>query len=223
MVGQAIHEAAWDGDVERLERLINADPTTFNALDGIGHTPLVVATRHGNAAVVKKLLELGADVELRDVFGKTAVHWAAYQLRGGPILRMVLDAGASFNTQDNDGWTPLVSAVAGGNGGCLEILLSLNAVAIDLNTAVMYPRALERPDLAKRHHHGQTPLHIAAKEPYRARCVPLLLEAGADPRLRDLQGRMPLDLAREQTPVVVRDMARKFPEALEHLTEGEWI
>ncbi|OXU24190.1 hypothetical protein TSAR_014511 [Trichomalopsis sarcophagae] len=55
--------------------------------------------------LVFHLLELGADPEQQDNYGKTALHWACWNDRYG--LKTLLDHGASLDTEDNWGFPPL--------------------------------------------------------------------------------------------------------------------
>jgi ankyrin repeat protein len=66
--------------------------------------------RGGNLAEVKRLLDLGANVNFQDHKGKTALHRAA---RSGfaETMRILLDHGASVEIEDPDGETPLFDAV----------------------------------------------------------------------------------------------------------------
>ena len=41
-----------------------------------GETPLHIAARHGNVEGLRKLLEGGADVNVRDIHGRTPLHLA---------------------------------------------------------------------------------------------------------------------------------------------------
>jgi len=54
---------------------------------------LIEAAARGNAGAVAMLLEAGADVELRDDYGRTALHWARMKAHG-VIVRMLQDFGA---------------------------------------------------------------------------------------------------------------------------------
>ena len=59
---------------------------------------------------VKFLINHGADLELKDTKGCTALTWAAKKGKFD-ICKMLLDAGANTNVQDNEGETPLMISV----------------------------------------------------------------------------------------------------------------
>ena len=64
------------------------------------------------AAVVAALLEAGANLEARDAFGCTPLHYAARaELPGtATVVAALLEAGADRNARDNDDKRPLVYA-----------------------------------------------------------------------------------------------------------------
>ena len=66
--------------------------------------------RGGNPDEVRRLLRLGADVDFRDVQGKSALHRAS---RAGFTVAMgiLLEHGASVNIEDARGETPLFDAI----------------------------------------------------------------------------------------------------------------
>ena len=66
--------------------------------------------RGGNPGEVKRLLSLGADVGFQDRKGKTALHRAA---RAGFVetMAVLLDHGASVETEDPSGETPLFDVI----------------------------------------------------------------------------------------------------------------
>ncbi|XP_028291881.1 uncharacterized protein LOC114455071 [Gouania willdenowi] len=86
-------QAAWQGDLLSLQQLIACpDKPDVNAPNGDGTTPLMLAIRdvdlfHGMGArlpwqhrpveVTKELLGHSADVQIRDVSGCSALHYAA--------------------------------------------------------------------------------------------------------------------------------------------------
>ena len=80
------------------------------------HTALEYAIDHNNSEVVGLLLNAGADVDLKDDDGKTALHHAVgyyhpeyygYRSADPEIVKLLLKHGADVNVRDADGQTPL--------------------------------------------------------------------------------------------------------------------
>lgn len=101
----------------------------------------------------------GSDVIDADTGVSVSMNFAA----AGNIdeLKALYVAGARFNNQDNDGWTPLFYAVANNQVMCVRYLLS---VGVDIN---------------KRAKDGWTALMVSLDHKH-SEIVRLLLEAGAD-------------------------------------------
>ena len=66
------------------------------------------------------------DVRVRDVRGRTALHWAAFH-GDEAIARLLLERGASHEAQDNDGLTALQVAVAYGRSMVVKVLTMAGA------------------------------------------------------------------------------------------------
>jgi ankyrin repeat protein len=60
--------------------------------------------------VVVALLAAGADANVKNKFGETAVSWAAYDSTAD-ILQLLIDVGGSVNKPDVDGRPPLITSV----------------------------------------------------------------------------------------------------------------
>ena len=79
-----------------------------------GDVPLVEAVKASDTAAVRALLEQQVDVNMPEVDGTTALHWAAYQ---GDLeaARLLLRAGANADAPNRYAVTPLALACGRGN------------------------------------------------------------------------------------------------------------
>jgi ankyrin repeat protein len=122
--------------------------------------PLADAAKAKDSASLRALLDRGADVNVRQADGMTALHWAAYQDDLGSV-EMLVRAGADVNATNRYGVTPLSMACTNGNGAMAEFLIQAGA---DPNASL--------PG-------GETPLMIAARTGKMA-AVKALLSHSAD-------------------------------------------
>jgi len=94
-------------------------------------TPLHLAALRGDAEETERLLNSGADPNVRDVFCRTPLHYAAARNHKA-AAELLLSRGADPNARDESGKTPLDLAVRRCAVDVLELLLPLgdvNAVA----------------------------------------------------------------------------------------------
>ena len=110
-------EALRHGTLPDVERLLKVNPDLARAPGSGGTTPLMYAALYRDAATVRRLLEMGADVNARNDAGASALLWAVDDLE---ITRTLLDRGANPNVTSMDGRTPL--AVAAGRYGASSIV-----------------------------------------------------------------------------------------------------
>lgn len=73
----------------------------INWQDPLGLTPLHVAIRNLSPSQVQKLVMLGADCSLPDVYGDTPLHFAA-ESGNLEILNTVADASDDLDLQNNE-------------------------------------------------------------------------------------------------------------------------
>lgn len=149
------------------------------------------AARLGDAATVRELLDAGMDVNASDEDNATALHWAAAWGKEDVAL-LLLGAGADPSRTDHEGNTPLHLASKKGYTSPKLVNHLLQHSAVDVNA---------------RNAAGMTALHHAARRG-RSDMVRLLLEAGADPSLRDDGGHVPLDLALQHRRDAVVDVLK---------------
>ncbi len=122
--------------------------------------PLIDAIKARDATAVRTLIQGRSDVNVAEVDGTTALHWAAHRDEVA-IARLLIDAGARVAATNRYGVRPLTLACVNGNAAMIELLLRAGA---DANT---------------RAPGGETALMTAARSGAVA-AVRALVERGAD-------------------------------------------
>lgn len=82
---------------------------------------------HGHGRRVRLLLEHGADPDIRDAEGRTALHLVSARGVGGEAIRALVDAGADLNARDQAGKTPLDHAESAKSRAAARALMALGA------------------------------------------------------------------------------------------------
>ena len=175
-----IHDAAINGDVETIRRLL-AEGVSPDALDYYNHrTPLhyLCDTGGDRAACFELLRDAGANLEAFDSKMCRPLHYAASS-KSVELVSLLVQARVNVDAATNDGSTALHFAARKGAADCVKVLL-----------AAIAPYNVDATD-----RDGVTALHLAARR--RAPdCVEVLLAAGADIDARTSQTRIsPLDVA----------------------------
>jgi ankyrin repeat protein len=117
---ERVLESLRQGDRPGVERLLKENPAAARVPGTGGITPLMYAALYRDAASVRRLLEMGADVNARNDAGATALMWAVDDLE---ITTLLLERGADPNVRSVDGRTPL--AVAAGRAGASDVVKAL--------------------------------------------------------------------------------------------------
>ncbi len=143
-------------------------------------TPLISATRKGDVEKARMLLDAGADTDMGDAYGKTAVHYAAANANVA-VLKLLQHRGADILSVGLDGRGLLHRTIYD-----MESWAKEQARAETLKWLLDQKLNPDQPD-----NRGTTPLMLAA---YHARTdiVHRLLEEGADVHLKDEDGRSAL-------------------------------
>ena len=123
---QPIHDAAQNGDLEKLKKLLKEKPNDVDLTASEDWTPLIYAARDGKLEAVKVLIEHKATVDKTNIFGQTALQIACFA-GYGEIAEFLLDNGADMNKADSFGRTPLIRAARGDDSKCVKLLLERKA------------------------------------------------------------------------------------------------
>ena len=140
-----LHDAARDGDVEKVSGLIDQG-VAMDVPGDNGETPLILAILGGQPAVVDLLIEKGADLRARNSGGFTALHAAAY-VGDVDTASKLLGKGAIVNDQENKAEvTPLSVAAEEGHVEMARVLVEHGAdlEAVERNGYTPLSRALWR-------------------------------------------------------------------------------
>ena len=181
------------GDVNTMRDILAKEPRLIRSADALGWTFLhyAVFSKSPNSLVMCKLLVgAGAEINASGNQGNTPLHFAAYRVGReelsaevyNGIIALLLDNGASVESENMIAATPLHSAVnRGADPSAVEMLLTSGA---NVNAKTVGGGAY-------------APLHAAAANG-RADLVEILLNHGANRDLKDGRGKTPLEMAVEQ-------------------------
>jgi 26S proteasome non-ATPase regulatory subunit 10 len=175
---------------------------------------LFEAAGKGDIHVFKELTEpqLHQALSLKNEDERSLLHVAA-AAGHAQVVQLLTDGvdlnSSGINSGDEEGWTPLHSAVSTGSGDVVEVLLRSGADVQIANaggrTALHYAASKGHADIArllvshganinKKDQTGCTPLHRAASAGH-VEVIDYLIEEGADLEAYDKEGQTPLMLA----------------------------
>ncbi len=166
---QSLNTAIRDGDLKQVKTLLakgaNVNALLVEAADGT--TPLMHAVVNAGADCVKLLLDKGADPNLSNKAGATALMWAVNDLKK---VQLLLAKGANVNAVSKDEKSPL-------------------RLALDLPNAMAVVQALlaKGANVNQADKRGFTPL-MAAGFSGKLELIQLLLAKGADPKAKTKDG-----------------------------------
>lgn len=226
--GAEIYWAISEGRTKRVKEILKATPDQATIVDDLGEQPIHEAARHDRADIAAMILDLGADIEARDVRGATPL-WLAAKSESIETARLLIERGAEIDTADESDYTILRTALVHSTDESRQIaqMLLERGCPVDLESAIFLgdvarvrSLAAESPDLVRRHPRKNDLLGdaISSAESRMDEVIPkaesisvgnypqdylliveLLIELGADPNLRCGVGQLPLNGAIRNT------------------------
>ncbi len=137
-----IHDAAQQGDLEKIKVLLEKNPGLLEARSENEKTPLHFAAQGGHKEIVELLVEKGADVNAKNIALETPLHYAA-AMGFKEIVTFLISKGAVLSSGTTNGSTPLHYASNFGNSEIIPVLVD------------------EGADVNCRDRYGNTPLDLA--------------------------------------------------------------
>lgn len=202
----ALHWAAYREDVEMAGLLLDAG-ASLRATTRLGDlTPMLMASKNGNAAMIELLLDAGAEANHADSNGTTPLMYSAATGKMDAVAALLAN-GADVNATDTThGQTALMFASARGRAGVIRLLVAEGAdpnALTKVSEVIRWSdrfrdedgKAAVREERSEGFSGGLSALHFAARESH-LDVAKALVAAGADVNLvATSDGASPLNTA----------------------------
>ncbi|KAI5265930.1 hypothetical protein E4T47_08396 [Aureobasidium subglaciale] len=162
-----------------VDYLLSHDDIEFNGHSGSGRSPLIAASRIGNRKICRQLLKAGADVNLRDFEGDTALISAAMSDKPEVVETLLKVSVMETNAHGKYGRTALLAVVENGAQSAMKMLKLLIQAGADLDA---------------QDEDGDTALHMASRQGS-FDMVKLLVNKKAAINIPNVEGETALDRA----------------------------
>ncbi|TFK19423.1 ankyrin [Coprinopsis marcescibilis] len=210
----ALAHAASSGSKETVTKLLGVEGVDCNCVDSMGRTPLMLAAKRGNNDVVALILELeGIKIDSRDNEGKTALAHAVSSRKAGAFEALLKVDSISADYTTSGGLTFLM--LAAGSGNATNVRDVLQQAEFDINARDMHGcTALAHAVKAYLKMKG-VGVHCVDKEGMTLRdsgldvVSTLLRIPGIDCSIRDVKGRTPLMVAKEEDNQETMELLKK--------------
>ncbi len=212
--GSAFFKAVRGGDLRRLKTLLNSHPELANAKTDDGTSAILVALYGGHVKSAEFLRAHGAVLSIYDAAASGDVRRVEELLAEDPRLIGFLS---------HDGWTPLHLAAFFGSREVVDFLLDhgadMHVVSKNENSAMPLHSALANNQVetatllidrgadieARQTTYEYTPLHYAAAQGLTT-VAQRLIDLGARTSAEGLDGKRPIDLAKEHGHKAIVEM-----------------
>ncbi|QRM15421.1 ankyrin repeat protein [Mudlarkpox virus] len=211
--------------ISTVKCIINHDIELLNA------DSIIPALCNSDTKMLRFLIESGVDINQRNSYRKTALHYAIEKNNDANLIKILLDNNADINSTDDRGQTPLHIAtntyyisidypcIPSKNNKCLycnsdniyneyETMFNISKILIERGANVNITNKSKT-----------TPLHNACKSTFMIKIVKLLIDNGANINAVDDYGITPLNYActspyyiRYETSDIVREKIMLYKE-----------
>lgn len=192
------------------------------------YSGLFEAAHKGDVGAIRELAAAGTDIEDRDDNGRTAVHVAAFASQDA-ALKALAEAGADMNALDADRYDAVTIAAVADDPELMSLVITLGNDPGRMTspydgTALIAAAHLGHVEVVRRLIAAGAPLDHVNNLGWTAlieaivlgdgsdayvQIVQALLDGGADPRLADRLGVLPVDMAQSRGFVEITDLIRK--------------
>ncbi len=193
----------------------------------------------GNEVEVRKMMDAGMDVNVRDEEEESSALMHAVMMHHKHVVEMLLTSGVLPNAGDN--WETLHWAVRDNNVEMVKLLLSHganpNTADADYNQATPMTRAAyvgsaqvlkllidAGGEVNKKGLLGNTPLNVVLKEGHVNGSITLLLQNGADPTLLNEGRETAVEIAGRENRIplsVLQEIFEKFQQVESNLHQDD--
>ena len=98
-----IYRAAESGNLQALFKWLKKGTPVDSSLKATKATPLIWAARKSHPSAVRLLIRYKATLDLQDVNGNTALHYAC-QNKDAKTANILIEAGASLSIPNKNGY-----------------------------------------------------------------------------------------------------------------------
>jgi len=185
--GQApLSLASLYGNPESI-RFLLAGGAKINITDADGNTPLHIAVLYRHSENLSEILKMDPDIDAINTEGCTPLHLAVRRPDNKKAIELLLQQGADVNIPDPTGRNALLVSVDSHQKEYIGLFVSngidINSQDNDGNVALHYPLI----NVLK------NKMYLT----YSKELVKILVEEGADPHIRNKEGKSPMDMAVE--------------------------